>query len=173
MENILQPVIGTVFTIILLVYLRIKSRNKISTNATNELGINKFYLVAGIFFVVIGITCFFLMSINNDTRSYITAFLGLVLFAGLGLPALMWYFNHKVSFNEEVIKATNSFGKSSEIKWSEITAIQYRNGIGTLQFTSTKGNKLKVHQHIKGFANLLSMIEKKTNYSEKDFKIGF
>jgi len=173
MENILQSVIGTLLIIILLAYLRKRSHKKTPTNTTNKLRINKFYLFAGIFFTFIGITAFLLMIINNDTKSYITAFLGLILFAGLGLPALMWYFNHEVSFNDELINVTNSFGKTTDMKWSEITNIQYRNGIGTLQFTSTKGNQLKTHQHIKGFANLLSMIEKKTSYSEKDFKIGY
>jgi len=172
MENILQSTIGTLFIIILLAVLRIKSRKKLPNNVTNKLGINKFYLFAGIFFTIIGVSCFCLMILNNDIKSYITAFLGLALFAGLGLPALMWYFNHKISFNDEVLEVTNSFGKTTKMKWSEITTIKYHNGIGTLQFTNSKCVKLKVHQHIKGLSNLLSMIEKKTNYSEKDFNIG-
>ena len=173
MENILQSVIGTLFMIILLAYFRIRSRKKIPANITDKLRISKFYLFAGVFLTIIGLTSFWLMIINNDARSYITGFLGLVLFAVIGLPSLMWYFNHKVTFNDELIKATNSFGKTSEMKWSEITAIKYHNGIGTLQFTNSKDTKLKVHQHIKGLANLLSMIEQKTSYSQKDFKIGF
>lgn len=173
MENILQSVIGALLIIILLTYLKVSSLKKISPNTTNKLRISKFYLFTGIFITIIGLTSFWLMTINNNTSSYITFFLGLVLFVALGLPSLMWYINHKVSFNDQLIKVTNSFGKTSEIKWSEITAIKYHNGIGTLQFTNSKGTKLKVHQHIKGLANLLAMIEQKTSYSQKDFKIGF
>jgi len=173
MENILQSVIGTLFIIILLAYLRVRSRKKISTNTTNKLRISKFYLFAGIFFTIIGISCFFLMILNNDIKSYIMAVLSLIILGGFGVPSLMWYFNHKVSFNNEYLQVTNSFGKTSEMKWSEITAIKYHNGIGTLQFANSIGSKLKVHQHIKGLANLFTMIEEKTSYSEKDFKIGF
>lgn len=140
--------------------------------ATNESGqfnlrMNKLYGILGVIGLLFGLLflIFFPLTAGvNDSGVWIGVILMLLIFWGAGIPCLMYYRNHRVTFSENAITVTNMYGKSKEIKWSAISDIRF-NAFSELLVMKSQSNQVKVHQHLVGLSKLIEFIENKMDRS--------
>ena len=146
--------------------------------ATDESGrfnirMNKLYGIMGIIGLVFGLLFLIFLPLTtepNDSGIWFIVILMLLIFWGAGIPCLMYYRNHRVSFDDNSIVATNVYGKVKEIKWSDILNIKFKVLSGLLVLT-TKNEIIKVHQHLVGLSKFIELIENKTKWTRKELKI--
>ena len=137
-----------------------------------NLRMNKLYGIMGIAGLVFGLSFLIFLPLTspNDSGIWIAIILMLLISWGTGIPCLMYYRNHKVSFSDNSIIATNVYGKMKEIKWSDISDIRFKALSGLLVLTTTN-EQIKVHQHLVGLSKFVEYIEKKTKWTRKELKV--
>jgi hypothetical protein len=138
-----------------------------------NLRMNKLYGIMGIIGFLFGLLFLIFLPLTagvNDSGVWIGVILMLLIFWGAGIPCLMYYRNHRVTFGDNSIIATNVYGKVKEIKWSDISGIKFKPLSGLLVLT-TQNEHIKVHQHLVGLPRFVEFIENKTKWTRKELKI--
>lgn len=138
-----------------------------------NLRMSKLYGIIGVIGLVFGLLFLIFLPLTtepNDSGIWFIVILMLLIFWGAGIPCLMYYRNHRVSFDDNSIVATNVYGKVKEIKWSDILNIKFKVLSGLLVLT-TKNEIIKVHQHLVGLSKFIELIENKTKWTRKELKI--
>lgn len=138
-----------------------------------NLRMNKLYGIMGIIGLVFGLLFLIFLPLTtepNDSGIWLAVILMLLIFWGTGIPCLMYYRNHRVTFDDNSIVATSLYGKIKEIKWTDIEDIRFKSMSGLLILT-TKDDKLKVHQHLVGLSKLIEFVENKTKWTRKELKV--
>jgi hypothetical protein len=148
---------------------------KISTDRAGEyhLRMNILYGIIGIGSIILGLT-FIIWPLTEDTIDSATitiTALMLAMFCGLGTPCWLYYRNHRMTFDSEIIRVTNVYGKTAEIKWHDIESMRFNAFSGLLAIQDNKGNKIKVHQHLVGLSTFMGMVESKTSWTSKKLRI--
>ncbi len=138
-----------------------------------NLRMNKLYGIMGIIGLVFGLIFLIFIPLTaepNESGIWMVVILMLLIFWGTGIPCLMYYQNHRVSFDDNSIVATSVYGKIREIKWTDIEDIKFKAMSGLLVLT-TKDEKVKVHQHLIGLSKFIEFVEKKTKWTHKELKV--
>ena len=82
----------------------------------------------------------------------------------------MFYYKHRVVFDEKMIYVTSWTGRSDEMSWEEIEDVTFSQVLGYLRLFS--GNKkLNIQIHLVGFVELLRLMEDKTKFRAADLKL--
>ncbi len=138
-----------------------------------KLRMNKLYGILGIISIVIGLLFLIFLLLTsepNDSGIWGGVILTILIFWGLGIPCLMYYRNHRVTFDDNSIVVTNVYGKVKEIKWSDISDVRFKTFAGLLVLTTTS-EQIKVHQHLVGLSKFIEYIENKTKWTRKELKV--
>lgn len=89
------------------------------------------------------------------------------LFLGFGgFNTLLLFLKHKVIYDDTKITQTNWLGKTTCIDWIEIKKISFSPIASSLKI-ETQGQKIMIHEHIKGYKIFIDMVSKKTNLKLK------
>jgi hypothetical protein len=148
------------------------------TVTSNESGyfnlrMNKLYGIMGIIGILFGVLILIFLPMTaeaNDDGVWMGVIILLLIFWGTGIPCFMYYRNHRLTFGENSISATNVIGKVKEIKWSDISDIKFKVLSGVLVI-KTQNEQIKVHQHLVGLSKFVEFIETKTTWNRKDLKV--
>jgi hypothetical protein len=141
-----------------LIFLNRATRKPIVPDAAGRfhLRMNNLYSLGGILGILMGlglaITALFRMSTLNDAEIVLIVVM-LGIFWGAGIPSLLYYYNHRVIFDDAVITVTNVFGKTVINHWEDITSAQ-PGILSSLITINTTGGKVKIHQHLVGLSRL-------------------
>jgi hypothetical protein len=112
--------------------------------------------------LVAGIGLFLpLLADEYSTSIFIASTLLFILFAALSTLCFLWYRNHRVNFNAEIITAQSAYGKSHNILWKDVAVVKFRPFAGKMEITDAFGNKISVHQHLVGFSTFISALKEK------------
>ena len=83
---------------------------------------------------------------------------------------MLYYKNHRVIFDQNIIKATNIYGKTTEVEWKFIEEIKFSALSGMITVKSYD-KKAKLHQHLVGLISFIEEMEAQTKYTAQDLKI--
>lgn len=142
-------------------------------NGLYNLSMNKLYGIMGFVGLIIGLLFLIFLPLTaeqNDSGILTIIILMLLIFWGTGIPCLLYYRNHNVTFDDKSIKTTNVFGKLKEIQWSDVLEIKFQALTGLLVL-KTNNETIKVHQHLVGLSKFIEHIEDKTKWNRKELKI--
>lgn len=142
-------------------------------NGMFHLRVNRLYGIMGILGLVFGLLFLIFLPLTsepNDNGVWGLVTLMLLMFWGSGIPCLMYYRNHSVTFNDTTIIATNVYGKTKQIKWTDISGIKFKPLSGLLVLT-TQSEQVNVFQHLVGLSKFVEFIESKTKWTNKELKV--
>ncbi len=141
-----------------------------SKNGEIELRMNKLYQILG--YVCIGFASIFVMAAlyYQEKEMYVIGIVMLILFGGLGISCLMYYQNHKLTFDDEKITVQNWRKKIEEIKWGEINEIKFNPFSGYLNIRGLN-KKMTIHQHLVGLKAFAKKMEEKTKWKTSELKL--
>jgi len=173
MENLLLYGLIGIAVAVALAFLNKAASNQTTLNEFGwyELRMNRLYQIVGVLVGIMGLSFLYLLIGERDSAAFITIVILSLGFAYLGLYCWLWYRNHRVKFNEETIKASNAFGKSNSIKWSEISKISYNSFSGLISVMDQQGAAVKIHQHLVGLNTFVEFMEQRTKWNAKDLKL--
>ncbi|MEN0045748.1 MAG: hypothetical protein AAF806_01680 [Bacteroidota bacterium] len=119
----------------------------------------------------IGRTAIFILAIlyYQNREMYFIGGIMLLLFGGLGIPIFMYYKNHNLRFNDDQIVVQSWLKKTTEIKWSEISQIQFNPFSGYIKIEGDSEN-VRINQHLVGLKAFLEKMEEKTKWTVKELK---
>lgn len=143
-----------------------------TVNGLVVLKMNKLYGIIGIISIIFGFGFSLLPVLSNEYNSvmFLIVLIMLLIFWGAGIPCWLYYKNHKLEFDGEKIIVKNVLGKEKTIQWSEINQITFSHFSSYLTIIDSKGEKIKIHQHIVGLSSFAKMIETKTSWKVKELK---
>jgi len=106
-----------------------------------------------------------------DIAMAIMAIAMLLIFGGLGTLCLIYYRNHYLLFDENIIEVRNPKGQIRTISWHDIERASFNSFTGFLILTDRNGGKLKIHQHLVSLGKFVALLEDKTGWTSKDIKL--
>jgi len=150
----------------ILSWLNKAAKIKIYPDKTGEttLIMNKLYLILGIIVLMMWtvFVIFTFISMTNDWVAFFTTFLIIsIVTLGPGIPCILWYLNHKVTFDNDVIQVRNVYGKQQNILFKDIVSTNMNNFSGLLK-VSTQNRSVSIHQHLIGVTTLTEKIKSYT-----------
>ena len=174
-ENIiLYSLIGIAVSLALLFLTKSTDQNvSVDADGFYNLRMNKFYGIIGVVAILIGVLFGILMPLREeriDSGLIFGIVLMLVIFCGTGIPCLMYYRNHRVSFDNKSIKVINVYGNRKEIQWSDISDIKFR-ALSGLLVIYTSNESVKLHQHLVGLGKFMGVLETKTKWTREELRI--
>ncbi len=174
-ENIILSSIILIAVVVSLAFLTKATGKTIITDKTGfySLRMNKFYGIAGLLGLGIGLvfSIFLLLTEDsNDSGVIVGLILVPLIFWGSGIPCLMYYRNHRLSFNNKIIRVINVYGNQREIQWQDILDIKFQVMSGLL-ILKTADKVIKVHQHLVGLSKFMEYIESKTRWDRKELRV--
>tara|TARA_R110002074_G_scaffold108432_5_gene234027 strand:- start:1436 stop:1978 length:543 start_codon:yes stop_codon:yes gene_type:complete len=138
-----------------------------------HLKMNKLYLIAGLGGLIMGLVFLILIPLIADNTTMVIVFIVLLILSiawGTGIPCLMYYKNHRLTFDDLTITVTNVYGKQKQIKWEGINNMKFSPMSGLLTITN-KTDEIKIHQHLVGLSSFIDSVEKKTNWTAEKLKL--
>lgn len=165
--------LGIIYIIIalasIIIYLRYVSKleNSLKKEGNIVLKRNKIFGEAGIFFIIF--TCIQVMLcligiIPINYKSDITNEIEFIIFADfLSIPLILISYRMRVIVNENVIKHYREFGKTKEIKWGDITRVDFCENSYEIRL-STSNIRISFNVFLKGFKEFEELMAKKINY---------
>lgn len=125
-----------------------------------NLRMNRLYYYGGIAMVIIwAVFIPYLIGSGLPIFNIVVAFLLISIFTlGLGLPVLLWYLNHNVSYDDKTIRVQNVFKKQTEIQFNEVLSKRTNYFTGFL-IVKTEEKEVKIHLHLVGVNALLKRME--------------
>jgi hypothetical protein len=84
---------------------------------------------------------------------------------------VLFYRNHYLRFDNSKIEVRSLFGNTKTINWNEIKSANFNRLSGLITLKDESGQKIKMHQHIVGFATFISYLESKTDWTAKKLKL--
>jgi hypothetical protein len=110
-------------------------------------------------------------SIDNTRLLFILFIISFFLsFLIHGLYILLEYKNHKVAFNNEIIKVTSVYNTTKEIQWKDIIAARFSHISGVLTL-ETQSDSVRVHQGLDRFIKFVRHLETHTSWTRKQLRI--
>ncbi len=135
------------------------------------LRLNRFYQISGIITIGIGgLFSFFILTDETETNPLIVLIFVWIFCLMLALPVLLWYMNHRVTFDEETVTSWDWRGRKTSIAWQEITEVKFNALAGSIMIKGN-GEVAKAHQHLVGLKSLLQMLVKKTPWRAKELNL--
>jgi len=129
-------------------------------NGKTYLKMNKIYFFGGLFSIFIWalFSIILFSSEEIDLKSFLKIF-GIIsiIFLGSGIPSLLWYVNHSVTYDQKEILVKNVFGKEKIICISKIVSSEINIFTGLLK-VKTDIETVKIHQHLVGVKELTKTI---------------
>lgn len=137
-----------------------------------HLRINKLYGLFGVVLVLLGFVFLIVipLTVDRDSSMIIMIILMLFIMWGIGIACLLYYKNHKVTYNTSTITVTSVYGKTKSISWSDITDIHFSAFSGLLTICD-KREKVKIHQHMVGLSSFMDKIASETKWTAEELKI--
>jgi hypothetical protein len=173
-DTLLYLIIGVAVTITLAVLTKATGKKVVpDDHGLFTLKMNPLYGIIGILGLSIGLFLLLIIIMfadQNDNGFIAGVILTLLIFGGTGIPCLMYFRNHKISFNRKTIKATNVFGRTNQIEWADILEIKFNAFSGLLKLTANN-ETIKVHQHLVGLTKFIEFMEMETKWTHKELKI--
>lgn len=154
----------TTVVVVALNWLNSKANNTIQPDfkGTIHLRMNKIYLILGFVSLFLwglfSLFIFFSTESDTITKLIIVGIISVVTL-GPGIPCLMWYFNHTVSYDTKYIHIRDSVGKKKTIRISDIKTTSLNHLTGFLK-VFTESDKASIHQHLVGVGELTRIIKK-------------
>ena len=134
---------------------------------------NKLYGIVGLVSILFGVffIIFFITTPDKSDGGIVGGvLLMLLIFWGAGIPCLLYFKNHKVSFNEDSILVVNVFGKQKKVEWAKIADINFKALWGLIVIDS-EGEKVKIHQHMVGISKFIETLERNTHWTNNDLRV--
>lgn len=150
-----------------------KNSNKnveIDQSGSFVLRMNKLYQIIGLIGAGSAVALGIVSICINKKEAYIALLIMSFFFGWLGISILMYYYNHKLEFNDVNMRVINVYGVEKALNWNEVKEIKYNALKGYITIYSEK-DKLKVHQHLVGLIEFVKIMEKNTNYTAKELKL--
>jgi len=159
--GILLPIL----TGLLLLYADYKSRKKLNQNIHGQfsLKLNASYKWVGFACCLIGSFLLNAAISNWNEEIYLMASFAVLMFFGIGILLLIWYYNYELVFDEKRITATNWKQNKKTIHWMEVEKVEFNATLGYLKLYS-KNIKMVVFEHSVGFVEFLRNLESKTKF---------
>lgn len=174
-SQILQTVLILAITASVLALLNKGSSKTVEKNDFEEyeLRLNKLYHYVGygimLVSVVLLISLIFAINIKETEASILIGLL-MVFFGGFGILLILYYKNHKLSFNDKYLVIQNSRGKVTELKWHQIEKIKFSSTSGYIKVTALNEKHI-IHSHLVGLKLFLQKLEQHTDFKVADLKI--
>ncbi len=116
------PIIVSILVPLLLYFLNKASKqNVVAVNeGIYELHMNIIYLIIGVAGAIMSVL-FLLLPVLADEYSveiFIAAGLMFILSMGFSIPCILWYKNHRLSFDKAGFISENAYGKIQKTNWS-------------------------------------------------------
>ena len=168
--------IGTIITGLLILtslYFIKKASKKKSKLDENGYTIHRLPLLYGIGGIIpLGICAIIIVaSIFKKESSNLSNIIPIILlFAFLGIMMCLMVWMNKISMNGEEIIQRNMWGKIKTIKLNEIDSINFDKVFLHLNI-SDNHNKIKCHEHLIGFDEIISNISNKTQITKAEMGI--
>jgi hypothetical protein len=164
-DTLLYLIIGVAVTITIAVLTKATGKKVVpDDHGLFTLKMNPLYGIIGILGLSIGLFLLLIIIMFADQNDNV------LIFGGTGIPCLMYFRNHKISFNRKTIKATNVFGRTNQIEWADILEIKFNAFSGLLTLTANN-ETIKVHQHLVGLTKFIEFMEMETKWTHKELKI--
>ena len=162
LEQIITIGLTAFVTSVAMNYLNKSSEQEVVVNGLGYtvLRMNKLYKILAWICIGITLSCLFTAIYLQEEAMYIVSFLMLLFFGGFGFALLMYYKNHKIEFNDDLIIINSWKGERDELRWDEIETVKYNKLTGHLKLHYKK-KKLSIHEHLVGFKMLLNKLEEK------------
>ncbi len=141
----------------------------VSDNGQYFLRMNKFYGAISILSIFLGLLIAIMIIVTDEPL--IVAIITLFIFLGLGIPLFLLYKNHYLKFNNELIEVKNYLGSLKSIQWIDVQDVSFNHFSSLLTISDKQGNKIKIHQHIVGFATFIKTMEDKTNWTAVQLRL--
>ena len=173
MSDILVPVIVSVAVTVTLYFLKNASKaesNVLESSASLRMSI--LYLIIGGAGLIMSIL-FLLMPVLAQEYSleiFIVSGIFFVGFGAMSVVIIMWYWNHRVIYNENGLTATSYYGKKQWIAWNEIKRVKYSAFSGLVVVSDSHGNSVKAHQHLVGFVSLVRAMQSQAKKYHFDYE---
>jgi hypothetical protein len=130
---------------------------------------NKLYAVLAIVLFMIGLFVVILIIATDD--SFFIAALFFLFFCVSGFILWVYYKNHQVTFNDEIITVKNFSGKITSMQWKAIHNISFNLFTGLIYIIDTGGTTVKIHTHLVGLSSFIKIMEEKTTWRAAKLKI--
>jgi hypothetical protein len=132
----------------------------LNIKGTTILVMPKIYMYAGyagtLFFVVLVVGSFITEGYDPSMLPYLILYPFMI---GGGIITILTYHLHYVVFDENTISSTNIFGKTNKACWNEISKISFNQFSSMIVLATKNGNKIKMHQHLKGVKIILNKVK--------------
>lgn len=171
-ERFLLYGIISIVSTIFLATLKDGHTQEIETNVEGnfELRMSKLYQFLGIGSILLfgGFSIYGVLF--GDKTDAVAAIITFIVLGGLGALMTIFYRNHKVWFNQQIITIQNWRGRKTSIEWGDIVKMHF-NHLGGYLKIETKDKVLKIHQHLIGLKEFTDLMEKKTKWTAKKLRI--
>lgn len=150
-----------------------KSANKETQEDENgrfTLRLNRLYQIVGLIYIAIGFFVLFMILYFMDPAIIIIGLIMIGVFWGMGIPCLIWYYNHKLTFDKKNITVKSWTTKEETIDWLDIEDIAFKRWSGYIKLAG-KNKRMTIHSHLVGLKSFIRMMEKKTKWRAKDLKL--
>lgn len=146
-----------------LYWLNKTAKTRIHPDKTGEttLRMNKLYFILGSLVSIMWIVfvAFLSTSASNDWTIFILLILIVsIVSIGPGIPCILWYLNHKVTFDNDRIHVSDIYGKMKTVLFRDIVSMNTNIFTGMLEL-KTQNDSVKIHQHLVGVKNLIERIK--------------
>lgn len=165
-------IITTVLILIFLYFIKktSKRKNRIDENGNSVHKLPLLYGIVGIIPLIISliISIATIADIENIDLANIIPII--VLFTSLGIIMCLMTWMNKITLNSNEIIQRNMWGKTISIKLDEIKSIKFNRVSLYLNIRDGK-EKIKCHEHLKGFQEIVKKLSDKTEMSEAEMGI--
>ena len=166
--NYLIPLSGAILTALFILISRKKPKKDRKGNHILRLPIQ--YPVFG-FLVTSGSLGILVIGLQTaQPEEHMTIALFSLLLAALGVPLILMSTVYKLVITPEKLEQTSMLGNSKTIRWGEIKSINFSKISLELKIKSN-AEQIKAHHHLVGFDILISELESRTGFSQKE--MGF
>ena len=153
----------TTVVVVVLNWVNSKANIKLQPDSKGiiHLRMNRIYLMVGIISLLIwALFSMFLYGSKDYDTTTIFLILGIIsaVTLGPGIPCLMWYLNHTVSYDDQYIYIRDSIGKRKTIRITDIKTTRLNHMTGFLN-VFTESDKANIHQHLVGVGELKKILK--------------
>ena len=171
MEIIKYLIIAGLILIITYFTRKAAKKDPIENNLGDSVySLPKLYGIIGIISVSISFIVIIASLIEFTLENLTTKLFLILLFGGLGLPLILMTWVNKVIIDPTEIIQRNMWGKIKTIKLKEIQKIKFNNILSELVIND-ENNKIRCHENLIGFNDLVSRLSRSTNISKKEMGI--
>jgi hypothetical protein len=128
----------------------------------------KLYGIIGLISVGIGLIPLIVGMADFSMETLKTVIFLFLLFGGLGMLLVLMTWVHKIMISEEAIIQKNMLGKFKTVKFTEIEKIRF-NIITTELIIKSSNGKIRCHENLVGFGQLVNTLVEKTNFKREEF----